>query len=138
MKTSLMIASLVAALCSLPAIAQPGPGMGGQESGMSGAGPGMPSGARQGRRGPVDCSKTRNPEQCKARQEERQKTRELCKDKMGPAHKQCMQQNMPPVDCAKAPNPERCATHQQAREACKDKVGPEHRRCLRDKLAPKK
>jgi hypothetical protein len=127
MKTSLLMASLVAALFALPAMAQPGPGMGGQ-----GMGPGM-----SGQRGAMDCARMKNPQPCQARLAERQKAREVCQGKTGSERRLCMQQNMPPLDCSKAPNAERCTLHQRAREACKDKIGPEHRQCLRDILVPK-
>lgn len=136
LRTAALVSTLAAALFSLPATAQPGPDAGGQGAGMAG-GPGMGAGM-PGKRGPLDCTKARNPERCQARQEEKQKARAICKGRMGTEYKQCMQQNMPPVDCGKSPNPERCAKRQQARAACKDKVGPEHRQCLRDNLAPKK
>lgn len=123
MKTPLKLccAALLGALAVSPLLAQPGPGMGGQGNGPATT-----------QRAPRDCAKAPAPEQCKARQEARSKALETCKDKAGPARRDCMHDHMPPPDCAKAPNPQRCEAMQKAHEACKGKVGPERRQCMND------
>jgi hypothetical protein len=164
MKNLLLVASLAAALFTLPAMAQQG-----QD--------GAPAPQGQKQRGPANCSKAADAAQCQARQAAHQKAMAACKGKAGaermqcmheqvqnvdcskarnpaqcesrkqayaacktqsgPQFKQCVQENMPPVDCSKAADPARCAQHQKAREACKDKTGPEHRQCLREHLTAK-
>lgn len=154
MKTGLMIASLAAALLTATsAFAQapagagnspqqtapaasggmsPGPGMG------PGAGMGPGKGMGAGMQRPADCSRAASPQLCEERRAARQKAMESCKDKVGPARRECMRNAMPPVDCSKSANPALCEQHQKAREACKDKVGPAHRQCLHEQLAPAK
>lgn len=126
----LICTALFAGLFALPAAAQMGAGMGGMGPGMSGGGMGGMA-APAGKRGPRDCVQAPNPEQCKARQEARQKAAEACKDKAaGPDRRQCMRDSMPPKDCSKAPSPERCNTMQKAHETCRGKTGPERRQCM--------
>lgn len=120
-----ILTALAAALISLPALAQPGPamgGMGGMAGGMRGGGPGPAA------QGAIDCSKAGDPARCEARQ----KARGTCQDKRGPARRQCMDDQMPPRDCGKSRNPQRCEMMEAAQQACKGKVGPERRQCLRD------
>ncbi|MBI4987799.1 MAG: hypothetical protein HZC23_03165 [Rhodocyclales bacterium] len=126
---SLFLAGLAAGLFAFSVHAQPGPG-GGMGGGMGGMGPGMSGGPRQA--APADCSKTKNPAQCEARQ----KAREACKDRKGLDYRACMDDNKPAPDCSKARSPERCAAQQSAREACKGKYGPERRQCMRDQRKP--
>ena len=76
--------------------------------------------------GATDCSKSRNPERCEARQ----KARAACQDKRGAERRRCVQDQMPPPDCARSPNPPHCKALQTAREACKDKIGVAHRQCM--------
>jgi hypothetical protein len=78
----------------------------------------------------VDCSKSRNPERCEARQ----KARAACHDKRGTERRRCVQEQMPPPDCTKSPNPTRCMALQAAREACKDKIGSAHRQCIEERI----
>ncbi len=113
-KTSLLVAGLAAGLFSIGALAQPG----------SGGGP------RQATQ--ADCGKAKNPALCEARQ----KAREACKDRKGPDHRACMEDNMPGPNCAKARSPQRCEERQKAREACKGKYGPDRRQCLRGQKKP--
>lgn len=143
MKKALILTGVVAAFFfALPAQAQQGPG-GGMGGGM-GAGPcgtgqdcpggGAMKGSMMGGTAMMDCSKSRQPERCEARNQ----AVEACKDKTGPARRQCMQEKMPPVDCSKARSPQRCEAAQKAREACKDKTGAEMRNCMRAQMAPAK
>ncbi|MDQ5945087.1 MAG: hypothetical protein QG619_506, partial [Pseudomonadota bacterium] len=82
MKTGIAIVSLAAALFALPVMAQPGPGGGaGMGPGGSGQGAGPGAGPGGGKRQPMDCSKSKNPEACTAHQEARKKAMEACKDK---------------------------------------------------------
>jgi len=93
MKTLFFIASLTSALLALPAFAQQGP------AGVPGA-PGLApitqaqpepaTRAKRAKRAPKDCSKAKDIEQCKARQEARKMAREACKNQKGAEHKQCM------------------------------------------------
>ena len=122
-KGSLLFSGLAAALLSLSAHAQMGPG--GGMGGMSGMGPGPQATA-------VDCSKARNPQHC----EDRQKAQQACKDMRGANRQDCMADNMPPPDCSKSANPDRCAAMQSARAACKGKYGPERRACLKEQKVP--
>lgn len=122
--------ALVAALLTLPALAQPGPGMGG----MGGMGPGMAAGGMGPgagpRHGPRDCAQAPHPDQCRQHQEARRQAHANCQGKVGIERRQCLQAQRPPRDCSQAPDPQRCAARQQAREACRDKVGPERRQCM--------
>lgn len=120
--TSLFIAGLTAGLLAFGAHAQSGQG--------GGMGPGMGGSPRQAPM--VDCSKAKNPVQC----EERQKMRDLCKDKRGPDNRACLEDNMPAPDCSKARNQQRCEARQKAREACKGKYGLERRQCMRAQKKP--
>ncbi len=77
----------------------------------------------------VDCTKSKSPERCEARE----KARQICRDKRGPERRQCVRENVKPIDCAKTANPARCAVQQAAHEACKSKpAGVARRQCLRD------
>jgi hypothetical protein len=76
--------------------------------------------------GTVDCSKSRNPDRCEARQ----KARAACHDKRGAERRRCVQDQMPPPDCGKSMNPGHCKSLQTARDACKDKIGVAHRQCM--------
>ena len=116
---TLLVGGLSAALLSLGAGAQPGPGM----QGMGGMGPAAKPAT-------IDCGKARDPQRCEALQ----KAKDACKDKAGPDKRKCMTEAMPPMDCSKARNPTRCEAHQKAKDACKDKAGPEHRQCMRDQM----
>lgn len=131
---ALVCTTLLAAALSLPAYAQPGPGMGGGNAPSGMPGPGGPQAAQ---RAPRDCAKSPNPEHCKARQEARAQALEACKGKAGPERRTCMHDHMPPPDCAKARNPQRCEAMQKAHEACKDKAGPERRQCMGDAMKAK-
>ena len=82
----------------------------------------------------IDCSKSRDPARCEARQA----ARETCKEKRGLARKQCLDDQMPPPDCARARNPESCAANVAAKAACKGKYGTERRQCLRAQIRPAK
>ena len=86
MKNLLIIASLTTALFAFPAMAQQGPGTAAESAVMGG----KAAGQGQGKRGPADCSKAKDAEQCKARQEAHQKMMAACKGKAGPERKQCM------------------------------------------------
>lgn len=78
-----------------------------------------------------DCSKTAQPDRCKAVQS----AYGQCKESMGPALRQCMHDKLPPPDCSKAPDPKVCEDRQKAREACKEKaVGPDRGACVKDQL----
>lgn len=154
----LLISSIVASLFCLPAMAQPGLGMGGGMQGMGaemkpgmgpgmgmspGMGPGMGAGMmpQEGgprMRGPRDCKASPHPEACEARRAAHQQAYEACKDKAaGPERRQCIHDRMPPPDCSKSPNPQRCEQHQKARELCQSKAGPERKSCMREALRPK-
>jgi len=120
--TSALLGGIAAALLALPAVAQMGPGAG--MGGMGGTGPGGATGP-----GPrvADCSKAPDKATCEAHN----KALEVCGTQRGPAHRECMEDNMPAADCSKAPNPAQCANMQAARAACKGKYGPERAACLR-------
>lgn len=115
MKSRLMMigSALIASLICLPAMAQPGPGMGGGP-GMQQGGPGMQQGAPAmgqkgpGARGPRDCAQTANPEACTAHRDARAKAAEACKAKVGPDRKQCMIEQGQNFDCSKSANPQQC------------------------------
>jgi hypothetical protein len=128
MKFSLITAALVATLFTLPALAQPAQGMGGQGSGV---GTGM-----QGMRSPGDCSKARDMEQCKSRQEAHQKAREACKGKAATERRQCMHEQAQNTDCGKARNPQQCESRKQAYAACESQKGPQFKRCVQEKMPP--
>lgn len=136
----MMIASLLmASLISLPASAQPGPGMGGGMGGMGpGAtqdmGPGMMQGGGRQARTPRDCSAAPNPAACNAHREARLMARDACKDKAGPQRRQCMQEQMQNFDCAKAGNPQQCEARQMAYKACQGQAGPAFRQCVQQKM----
>lgn len=136
----MMIASLLlATLISLPAGAQPGPGMGGMGPGATqGMGPGMGPGMMQGggprARAPRDCSLAANPAACNAHREARQMARQACQDKVGPQRRQCLHEQMQGFDCAKAANPQRCESRQMAYKACQGQAGPAFRQCVQQKM----
>lgn len=133
MKTPLIIGALVAALFSLPAIAQTPPEKGAQ-AGTEKSMPGM--GMQQGQRSPVDCSKAKDAEQCKGRQEAHRKARDACKDKAGPERKTCMHEQAQNSDCGKARNPQQCESRKQAYASCKEQSGPQFKRCVQEKMPP--
>lgn len=81
----------------------------------------------------TDCSRTRNPQNCEARQ----KAMAACRDRTGPARRSCIEDAMPPRDCTKAKSPQRCEEQQKAREACKGKSGKERRGCMREQTRKK-
>ena len=92
MKSLIVAVSLSAALIAWPAIAQQGPaGVPGAYGLAESVAPAPPS--AQGKRtksGPADCSKTTEPVRC----EQHQKARLLCKDKLGPEHRQCLRDKL--------------------------------------------
>lgn len=135
MNTRLMMigSALMASLFCLPAIAQPGPGMGGP--GMSGTSSGMVGGyQRAGQRGPRDCMQTANPEACKAHQQARLQARQACKDKAGPERRQCMGEQMQNFDCSKSSNPQQCEARKKVYQECKSQTGPAFRQCVQQKM----
>lgn len=146
MKTRLMMISvtLLAALTALPAVAQPGPGMGGMSGGMTGMGPGMGAGMGPGMapgntpraRAPRDCKQAPNPAACNAHREARSKAAEACKDSAGPQRRQCMQQQMQSFDCTKAGNPQQCESRKMAYKECQGQTGPAFRQCVQQKVPP--
>ncbi|WP_313954240.1 hypothetical protein [Accumulibacter sp.] len=135
-KSSLVVAALAATLLAMPAMAQFAAGMqSGMVQGMPGSdmGPGstgMHGGARQARRGPVDCSRSADVEQCKARQQAHRKVFEACKDKVGAERRQCMHQQAQMTDCSQARNPQQCETRKQAYAACQGRNGAQFKRCV--------
>lgn len=163
MKARLMMigSALMASLICLPALAQPGPGMGGGPGARGpsdcsqAADPAACTAHREARAqafeacrntaGPqrrqchaeqmrnFDCSKAANPQRCEAR---KQSYRD-CQGQTGPAFRQCVHQKMLPADCSKAADPSLCDQHQKARAACQDKLGPEHKACLREQFKPR-
>lgn len=114
--TTAVLDGIAAALLSLPVAAQMGPGAG--MGGMGGAGMGPRV---------ADCAKAPDKAACEAHN----KALEVCGTQRGPAHRECMEDNMPAPDCSKAPNPAQCATMQAARAACKGKYGPDRAACMR-------
>ena len=150
MKTRLMMtaSALIASLICLPAIAQPGPGMGGGGPGMNGMGSGMQQGSPgmqqqggpgmmqkgPGARGPRDCTQTRNPEACTAHREARAKANEACKGKTGPDRKQCMIDQRQNFDCSKAVNPQQCEGRKVVYKECQRQQGPALRQCVKQKM----
>ena len=135
----MMIGStLLAALLGLPAMAQPGPGMGGMSgAGMSGMGPGTGASQRgAGPNAPRDCTQTPNPEACKAHQHARLQAREACKDKAGPDRRQCMADQMQNFDCRKSANPQQCEARKKVYQECKGQTGPAFRQCAQEKMPP--
>jgi len=98
MKFLFLALSLASALISLPASAQQGP------AGVPGApglaptaqtAPAAPQ-AKTAKRPPKDCTKAKDVERCKAKQEARKIARESCKDKTGSEHKKCMRDAIAP------------------------------------------
>ena len=132
MKNLLIIASLSAALFALPATAQQGPGTASDAAVMGG----KAAGQGQSKRSPPDCSKAKDTEQCKARQEAHQKAVNACKEKAGAERKQCMHEQAQNVDCSKARNPQQCESRKQAYAACKEQSGPQFKRCVQEKMPP--
>lgn len=137
MKTRrMMIAStLLASLLCLPALAQPGPGMGGMD-GSNGMDSGMAQKTGPDARAPRDCAQTPNPAACTAHREARAKAMEACQGKMGPERRQCMQEQRQNFDCAKSASPQRCEARKQAYSACKDQPRPAFRQCMQQKMPP--
>jgi len=116
------------ALISTLALAQPGPGMGGDMgAGMGGMQGATPSAGKR------DCAQSRDPQRCEARH----KAVEACAGKTGVERQQCREDNMPAPDCSKAANPGRCEERQKVREACKGKQGPERRQCMKEQVPRK-
>lgn len=144
MKSRMMLigSTLLAALFCLPAVAQPGPGMGGMGNpdnmtGMGqGAGPGM--GGRMGMRAqaPRDCSQSPNPAACTAHREARAQAAEACKGMARQARRQCMQAEMQNFDCNKAANPQQCTSRKMAYKECLGQSGPAFRQCVQQKMPP--
>lgn len=139
MKTGITILSIAAALLTLPAQAQQGPGTAlpdtqnvNQRMGPMGSGKGAGPGA--GPRQPKDCSKSQNPEACTAHQEARKKAMEACQGKAGPERKQCMHEQKQNVDCGKARNPQQCEARKQAYGECKGQTGPAFKQCVQQKM----
>ena len=132
MKNLLILATLAAALFALPAMAQQGPGTASEAAVIGG----KAASQGQSKRGPVDCSKAKDVEQCTARQGAHQKAREACKGKTGAERRQCMHEQAQNVDCRKARNPEQCASRKQAYAACKEQSGPQFKRCVQEKMPP--
>jgi len=118
------VVGLAAALVSLPALAQPGPG--------GGMGPGMGGMGGMGPQAAADCSKAANPQHCL----DRQKAQEACKDLRGPARQDCMTDHMPAPDCGKSADPARCAAMQSQKLACKGKYGAERQACIKANPVP--
>ena len=96
MNFPLLALIVVSASLSLPVAAQQGPAgvPGAPLIGASIAPPSPPVQAPEKlqprKRGPVDCTKTKDVEKCKARQEARKQAREACRDKKGAERKQCI------------------------------------------------
>lgn len=116
----LLVGACAATVLSVSAFAQMGPG-----SGMGGPGGGMGQGPR-----PMDCGKAPDKAQCEAHN----KALAACGQQAGPAHRECMEDQMPAPDCSKAPNPANCAAMQSTRAACKGKYGPDRAKCMREKM----
>lgn len=112
----LLAGACTATLLSVSAFAQMGSGVG-----MGGMG--------QGPR-PMDCSKAPDKAQCEAHN----KALAVCGQQRGPAHRECMEDQMPAPDCSKAPNPANCATMQSAQAVCKGLYGPDRAKCMREKM----
>ena len=143
MKCLFLLAALAAAaLGATPAIAQLGPagvpGIFGLAESVTAPPPApSPASAAQRPAGQTDCATSKQPEQCRARQDARNKALAACQGKAGAERKQCLSEQVPSVDCKKASDPARCLQHQKAHKLCAQKLGPEYRQCLRDNLAPK-
>jgi hypothetical protein len=143
MKCLFLLAALAAAaLGATPAIAQLGPagvpGIFGLAESVTAPPPAPPpASAAQRPAGQTDCATSKQPEQCRARQEARKKALAACQDKTGAVQKQCASDYQQSLECKKVSDPARCLQHQKARRLCAQKIGPEHRQCLRDNLAPK-
>ena len=91
-----------------------------------------------------ECATSRQPEQCRARQEARKKALAACQGKIGATRNQCLidqaqsaSDHQQSLECKKASDPARCLQFQKAHKLCSAKLGPEHRQCLRDILATK-
>jgi hypothetical protein len=98
--------------------------------------PSAPARARQP--APQDeCATSKQPEQCRARQEARKKALAACAGKTGAARKQCLSDYQQKQECKKASEPTLCLRQQKARTQCAQKPEAEYRQCLRDILAPK-
>lgn len=140
MKCIFILAALAATLGVTPSIAQQGPagvpGAFGLAESVTSAQ--SPPPAQKSAPAAADCSKAKNVEQCKARQEARKKALEACRGKTGTQRKQCLNEQAQNVDCKKSSDPARCAQFERTRKLCATKTGEEYRQCLRDNLAPKK
>lgn len=145
MKSRLMMigSALIASLLCLPALAQPGPGMGGGmmndgQTGMAagqGRGMGPHSGPRA--RGPRDCAQSPNPAACTAHREARAKAIEACKGTAaGPERQRCMHAQRQNFDCAQSANPQQCEHRKTAYKACEGQTGPAFRQCVQQKMPP--
>lgn len=124
-RLSLYVFALVAALSSLPSMAQPGPGMG--------MGPGGQAGTPAAK-APRDCAQAANPAACNAHREARLQAAEKCKAEQGPARRQCMQEQHMKFDCSKAGNPQQCEARKVAYQECKTQTGPAFRQCVQQKM----
>ncbi len=136
---SLIVAVLAASLFAVPAIAQSGAGKDtttstdGTSAAMQGAG------YRRGvlgTRGPSDCSRSKDPEQCAARRAAHRQVYEACRDKRGSAHEQCLHQQAAQFDCGQARIPAQCAQRKTAYALCKGRTGPQFRNCVLQKTLP--
>jgi hypothetical protein len=149
MKCLFLLATLAAAaLGATPAIAQLGPagvpGIFGLAESVTAPSPATPP-ARAAQRpaGQGECSTSKQPEQCRARQEARKKALAACQGKTGATRNQCLidqaqsaRDHQQSLECKKASDPARCLQFQKAHRLCSAKIGPEHRQCLRDILTP--
>jgi len=148
MKRLFLLAALAATVLGAPpAIAQLGPagvpGIFGLAESVT-APPPAPSAASAAQRPPSqgECSTSKQPEQCRARQEARKKALAACQGKTGATRNQCLidqvqsaSDHQQSLECKKVSDPARCLQFQKAHKLCSAKIGPEHRQCLRDILA---
>ncbi|WP_319239740.1 hypothetical protein [uncultured Propionivibrio sp.] len=101
MKNALPVLATIAALFAVPAMAQQGPAgvPGAPLIGASIAPPPVPTKdskpPQPRKRAAADCTKARDVEQCKARQEARRQAREACKPLKGAERRQCLDEKLP-------------------------------------------
>lgn len=137
---SLIVAALAASLFAMPAIAQPTGSGADTTTSMDGTSPAMQgAGYRRGMlgtRGPSDCSRTKDPQQCAARRAAHRRIYEACREKLGAELQQCLHQQAEQIDCTQARIPEQCAQRKTAYALCQGQTGPQFRNCVLQKTLP--
>ena len=133
---ALITAVVAGQLLALPAIAQTGSATS-STSNSSATTPGGGYGRGiLGTRGPADCSKTADPQQCAARKAAHRKVFAACREHTGLARAQCMQLQAQQIDCTQARKPAQCEERKTAYALCTGRTGPQFRNCVLQKTLP--